>query len=317
MNRKLLFVILTLVAAEVSAGNRTVAIDDAPGLGNTGWVWNNYLPGGGGVVSPDVRHDGVASQAIGFNLQIGANAFVANTPIYGYENGVLSIGGALSATAFSPTSSLGNLNAASGSPAFVVAPFYANLFSAAPGTYPEYGAGEFHNGEMSLITGTKLVSDGAGGFLPASAANDNRGLRVSWFGLTGQPDTGQSNNLRSYGQIDFLDVGTREDGDFDLLISIGLPGEASSYPAGGLGGFSLGNQFYQFTSAAVNAGVWLDVIEFRSGVGRAVNANGQSVTFAQDGPVVPLPSALWLMLCGLGIIFYAGVRGKNMTSARK
>jgi hypothetical protein len=275
------------------------------------------LAGGGGVVSPDVRNDGVASQAIGFNLKIGSNAFAANTPIYGYENGVLSIGGALSAPAFSPTSSLGNLSAASGSSAFVVAPFYANLFSAAPGTYPEYGAGEFHNGEVSLVTGTKLVSDGAGGFLPASAANDNRGLRLSWFGLTGQPDNGQPNTIRSYGQIDFLDVGTREDGDFDLLISIGLPGEASSYPAGGLGGFALGNQFYQFTSAAINAGVWLDVIEFRGGVGRAIDANGQSVTFAQDGPVVPLPSALWLMLCGLGMISYAGVRGKNMTSSRK
>jgi hypothetical protein len=47
MKRKLLFAILTLVTAEVSAGNRTVAIDDAPGVGNTGWVWNNYLPGGG------------------------------------------------------------------------------------------------------------------------------------------------------------------------------------------------------------------------------------------------------------------------------
>jgi hypothetical protein len=47
MRRKLLFAILTLVAAEVSAIGRTVAIDDAPGLGNTGWVWNNYLPGGG------------------------------------------------------------------------------------------------------------------------------------------------------------------------------------------------------------------------------------------------------------------------------
>jgi hypothetical protein len=48
MIRTLLFAILALVAAEVSAGVRTVAIDDAPGVGNTGWVWNNYLPGGGG-----------------------------------------------------------------------------------------------------------------------------------------------------------------------------------------------------------------------------------------------------------------------------
>ncbi len=261
------------------------------------------------MISPDVRADGSASQSIGFVMKIGGQTFGAKTAVNGYENGVLSIGSPLASGAYAPASSLGNLAAQNGSTAFVFAPFYSELFSAAPGTYEEYGTGEFRNGEVSLITGSKLAADGAGGYLPVGSADENRGLRVSWFGLTAQPDGANPFATRYYGQIDFLDVGTRDDGDFDVLIRLGLPGEDLTMPAGALSGFSLGDQRYAFSANATNNAGWFDWIHFRGGIATSIDVDGKVVTFAAADTAVPLPGAVYLV--GIGLLVGFGVNRKK------
>jgi hypothetical protein len=300
MFRTLIAVSILLVAqSAVGQVGRKIVTDDAAGFGNTGWAWENYLPGGGAVPSPDVRNDGFGTHDIGFNLRVGTQLFGTTTPIYAYENGVLAIGAPLAGSAPSAGDSLSGLQTTGGNAAMVVAPVFADLHAAAPGTYPEYGTGEFHLGEVSLLSGSKLRADGAGGYLPATEADAYRGLRVSWFGLTAQPDSTVADPSRYFGQIDFLDVGTREDGDFDLLIRIGASGEPSAYPLNALGGFALGNQFYQFSAAAVNNQGWFDLISFRNGIAYATAVNGDTVTFGAADNAVPATAPAFLIIMGL------------------
>jgi hypothetical protein len=340
------FVGVTLVCLSygtVIAGGRNVLIDDSPVFGfdlqvRTGVKWNQ---------SPivDLRNDGSTPLTLGFDLNLGGNIVLkgAGSLIAG-EDGTLNFN-ALGATTPNRIKLFGELelfsNAPYAHPGSVSDPY---VFRAAYGTNDLrfYPLGNFVSSTGNFLEAPFVanvpIPDGL-----------NRAHRYTWFGLTTEQETclgpqlaeiiespnrpatfsgtACSNYLtldRYFGQIDIVDVGTRDDGDFNLFIALGYEnttpllgtyfyctygrrdceGGQAQYPSDHLSGFNLGSQGYFATSAEINNRTFLSEFRFRGGVACAVLADGSCTQNFGDvggsgGGNVPIPPVWPLVLAGL------------------
>jgi hypothetical protein len=334
---------LCLTQPAFAQTGRRVITDDATGFNaaavqqTTGVKWNVARPFD---VSAQPNGDqfgawaGTAFALRGGNTVIGPGL----TTSAAYEDGQMFLGGDPGTPTLTPN--------------FISLFQGANLVSGTPFNYREsvgapnngIGQGGYRLGEFSVASanGLALLPNG-GGYDPNTNDPAQFGFRrrLTWFGLTDDVDPCSAQQLdlangniagtacdkyatlaRYFGQIELHDVGTKDDGDFDLFIGLGYGGtmyapdgtqvsgygNTSGYPGTATGGgFRIGNQEYFFTSAQVNNGSFLSEFHFRNGVACAVQADGTcSGDFTVSDPGgggggVPAPGAALLLIAGLAV----------------
>jgi hypothetical protein len=244
----LAFVVGFLCAVSVSYGiGRTVAIDDVPTFNGPsvkkilGVDWNRTTP-----ENVDVRNDGSVAQALTFGLKFGATNLAAGTLTTSTENGNIYFGD----PALAP-SDRGLISLFAGKDLYGSSPTqYYSSIAIFPNSYSGYSLGEFGISSGSLL-GPYVPGALENPPYPTFSATDiapggeNRITRFTWFGMTDVLDTCSSSDITSiynrngpfggtpcanhqttpryFGQITLEDVGTREDGDFNLFIAFGEP----------------------------------------------------------------------------------------------
>jgi hypothetical protein len=333
-----LVVILSLCflsSASFAQSGRRVVTDDGPGFNDrnvqeaSGIWWQNFFGG------DDLRNDGVVSGGRHwFAMQLGTS-FISkdNVELLYSENGNIQV-----------------MDKSSGQKGLLELFAGADLVSAAPGSYlssigtPGDGLG-YRLGEVFDASASRLEPDPAGGYqaFNVRTSPDGTGLlrRYTWFGLTEGSDicnqagiqlvvSGGLNTFagtqcadyltraRYFGQVEFVDVGTAEDGDFDIFVGLGLgnfpnifycpdgsrlcDGNVNGFPTGATGGgFDFGGQRYVYTASEVLNRENFSHFQFRSGIGCAVASNGICIPLSDlDGSTgsVPIPGVLLLLLIG-------------------
>jgi hypothetical protein len=304
-----------------SAGGRVVAIDDSPVFGldlqtRTGVKWNQ-------APIVDLRNDATTPLALGFDLNLGGNIVSkgASSLVAG-EDGTLTFN-ASGATAPNGIKLFGEMEL------FLNAPYAHPGSVSDPRTFrAAYGSNDFRFYPLG-----NFVSS-TGNFLEQPYRDNvpipdglNRAHRFTWFGLTTERETCLGPELnaivdflnplatfagtacrnyqtldRYFGQIDIIDVGTREDGDFNLFIALGYEnttpligtyffcanglrdceGGQANYPTDHRSGFNFGSQNYFATSTEINNRTFLSEFRFRGGVACAVLADGSCTTSFGD-----------------------------------
>ena len=375
MNKSKLFdwVIFGSLSLWVSAAfgiGRTVTIDDVAefdgGLTRQarGTSWTALTP-----ETLSLQGNEATPLPLGFDLKIGASLIAQGNSVRATEDGQLFLSGS---NAAGPTSGIISLFAGKDLFASSAAQYTSSV--GLLGTNRGYSLGEFKASAGNYLA---VVPPGVGpGFYPVPTFDPNvvapdgsaRISRFSWFGMTDVTDTCNSSFLTTYasnptafgnsyagtgcaqhlatpryfGQITLIDVGSREDGDFDLFLNYGTPFVAIGGPFsvnfvdrktlfgqspvtfGGLpsptqyaetvgptstSGFILGNQKFEF--GTYDAGSSPYEFRFRGGVACSVtydalgNESGcQQVTQLSESPnLVPLPGiALLFALGGIGLI---------------
>jgi hypothetical protein len=249
---------LLLVAGGALAGQ--IAIDFGVSPGTLDVRGNNFGN------SFEVDRTGNAAGAgidLGFAARIGSDTY---TRIFIHENGFVSFGSALSPGVYSPVASL----AALGGP--VIAPFYADLASAAP----DGSVFSALDGEVFYQTGVAdAEADAGGNYSPAEAG---AALRATWYGPS------WSGTENAYTQLLLY---SRGGGDFDIRFNYGISGASATPAVGALAGFALGADSLAFVPSYFDAAD--RYYQFRDG--RLVG-----------GPPTPVsePSSLALLgICGL------------------
>jgi hypothetical protein len=341
---------------------RTVTIDDVPTFNGPsdkrilGVDWRRTTP-----ENVDIRNDGSVSQALTFGLRFGATTLAAGTLTSSTENGSLYFGD----QALAPTDR-GLISLFAGKDLYGSSPTqYYSSIAIFPNTYSGYSLGEFGISTGSLL-GPYVPGPTDNPPYPPYSATDiapdgaNRITRFTWFGMTDVLDTCSSFDITSiynrngpfggtpcanhqttpryFGQITLEDVGTREDGDFNLFIAFGEPyvfnslGPTEGYFAQratlfptvrsqsfgvdlatvnaqtvgptSTSGFILGNQKFEF--GAYDAGSSPVEFRFRGGVGCAVSYDAagtelgcSQVTQLADEPnSIPIPGIILLLALG-------------------
>ncbi len=330
---------LVLLPPAMGQVGRKIVTDDASGFNSasvqatSGVQWT-------AARTSDVRalpngDQPVVDVSTSFTLRSGAMVIPGNSAeMVATEDGQLFFGGAPGTPSITPN--------------FISLFRGANLVSGAPYNYRESvgvlssnGLKGYRLGEFSQASANGLAQRPSGGFNPNANDPTKYGFqkRVTWFGLTDDYDQCSAEQLdlangmiqgtacdnyarlpRYFGQVELHDVGTKDDGDFDLFIGLGYGGTVYApdgtqvagygntlgYPSTATGGgFQLGNQAYFFTSAEVNNGTFLSEFHFRNGVACAVQADGScSGNFTVNGTGgggngVPAPGTALLVLAGL------------------
>jgi hypothetical protein len=343
-------------------GTRTVAIDDVPTFNGPsvkrilGVDWNRTTP-----ENVDMRNDGSAAQALTFGLRFGATTLSAGTLTTSTENGSVYFG-----DQSLPPTDRGLISLFAGKDLYGSSPTqYYSSIAIFPNSYSGYSLGEFGISSGSLLGPYVPGATENPPFPPFSATDiapggENRITRFTWFGMTDVLDTCSSSDITSiynrngpfggtpcanhqttpryFGQITLEDVGTREDGDFNLFLAFGEPyvfntlsategffaQRATLFPTvrsqsfgvdlatvnaqtvgpTSTSGFILGNQKFEFGS--YDSGTSPVEFRFRGGIACAVsydaagNETGCSrVTQLGDDPnLVPSPGIALLLAFG-------------------
>jgi hypothetical protein len=228
--------------------SRTITIDDSGGTlasyPTTGIRWFQAQPN-------------VTSQDMGFTMKIGGTTLGA-IPASGdpfkvssfrmYEDGFLVLGPTVAGSAIGRDYQVGNtldsIRNADNSPAFVISPFYYSLDSNAAAATTSF---PYVNGNISS-TFANVDLPTAAEPTPQPTPPENHAFgRATWYGLGSplQPTTDPF-----YGQVELRDIGSASDGDFAFFISLGFATNPD-IPTDAKGGFSFGNQFYQFSASEV------------------------------------------------------------------
>jgi hypothetical protein len=359
----MIFVGGLLFGVSVSFGiGRTVAIDDVPTFNGPsvkrilGVDWNRTTP-----ENVDMRNDGSAAQALTFGLRFGATTLSAGTLTTSTENGSVYFG-----DQSLPPADRGLISLFAGKDLYGSSPTqYYSSIAIFPNSYSGYSLGEFGISSGSLLGPYVPGATENPPFPPFSATDiapggENRITRFTWFGMTdaldtcssfvitsiynrngpfgGTPCANHQTTQRYFGQITLEDVGTREDGDFNLFLAFGEPYVFNTLSATGgffaqratlfptvrsqsfgvdlatvnaqtvgptsTSGFILGNQKFEF--GTYDAGSSPVEFRFRGGIACAVsydaagNETGCSrVTQLADDPnLVPIPGIALLLVLG-------------------
>jgi hypothetical protein len=257
-NSLILTGLLGVTSAAFGIG-RTVTIDDAPGFNSSidqqvrGIQWNSNIGGN----FQDMRNDGTLVQSATFDLKIGTSTIATGQSFLATENGQLYFG-----DQSVPLANRGFVSLFQGTNLYSSSPTQYKTSVGIPSTQFGYSLGEFGSANGTLLQPTGLnVGPPFDGLAPGG---ENRINHFVWFGLTGEVDPcssatieavydnpGTYNNSytgtpcanhvttpRYFGSIDIVDVGTREDGDFDLLLNFGTPYTFRANPTTFTGAFS-------------------------------------------------------------------------------
>ena len=254
-NSILAIALFTVSGFAIGAG-RNVAIDDSPGFDSTGKIirgisWRETSPRGSVSTPPalDLRGDGSLVQPTTFNLNFGTVNVLAGQSAMVTENGQLYLG-----DQSLPLNQRGQISLFAGKDLFASAPGQYTASVGISGTYFGYSLGEYVGARGDLLQQVGTVTVGGQTFpeySPTVVAPDGAGRisRFTWFGMTDAPDSCSTSKLlniysnpaiynnsfvgtdcyahlttpRYFGQVTLVDVGTREDGDFDLYLDYGTP----------------------------------------------------------------------------------------------
>jgi hypothetical protein len=361
MNKRLMIfmgiVSLIFVNTANAAGSRRVVTDDATGFNSTlvraasGIQWSVARPYDVNLGSGGVQTGAWAGTA--FALRGGSTIISSGLlNALAIEDGTMFLGGAEQTPTVTPN--------------FISVFRGADLTAGDPYSYRESVGvpegplvGGYRLGELSVANANRLLPAANGaGFDPN--ANDPNGFgalrRITWFGLTDGVDNCNAAQLdfangniagtvcadyetraRYFGQIELHDVGTKEDGDFNLFLGLGYGGliyapdgtqvanygNTNQYPSTATGGgFRIGNQQYLFSAAEARSGEIFTEFRFRNSLACAVQSDGScsgDFTVNENGGGngngnVPTPGAAVLVLLGIAVMVNRSKRHSKRTA---